>query len=111
MAKRITVVDKNSDELLVTPNEDYIRPAQSQNLDLGLLGDNIAPGFRKICLGCPIGNGGMNLVIHGGGDGVHQHWQKICNPEKTEGYWQNVTGQANQHRKNNPISKLVEEHS
>ena len=108
MAKRITNVEENSNALLVDVNKEMINQAQTQNLDLGLLGDVIAPGFRKICIGCPLPNGGVNLVIHGGGDGVHQQWQKVCNLDKTEGYWQNVSGQIQQHRKANPIEKLVE---
>lgn len=108
MAKK-TIVSSGSDAPLVEVDEESFKQAEASSLDLGLLGSQIAPGFCKIKIGCPIPNGGMNLVINGGGSGVHQHWQKFCNDDKTMGYWQNVTGQAIQHRKANPISKLVEE--
>lgn len=105
------VVEKpdTSKDLLVAPlREDLAESnAVGGNLDHGLLGPEMSPGFRKIIVGDPSNHGTMNFVIHGGGDGIHQHWQKFCNPERTQGYWQNVTGQVAQHRKAYPISKLI----
>ncbi len=91
-------------------NENYLKPAQVINLDkhVGLHGDEIAPGFKRIIAGDGLKDGAVNLVL----DHVnnkHQHWQKFVVDTKDGqmGYWQNVEGQIQQHRKENPISKLT----
>jgi hypothetical protein len=88
--------------------DNFMQPAQSINLEkhVGLHGDEIAPGFRKIILNDNPGNGcmpdgSMNLVIDS--KGQHQHWQKFCNEDGSIGYWQNVHGQVLQHVQNKKI--------
>lgn len=107
--KRTTLVSETSDAPLVEVDENAFQASENTSLDTGLLGAQISPGFCKVKTGCPITSGGVNLIVNGGGPGVHQHWQKFCTDDRTMGYWQNVTGQVNQYRKANPIAKLVEE--
>jgi hypothetical protein len=92
---------------LTDANDNFVLPPQV--LDLmkvnGLHGDEIAPGFRKILKDDPTPDGGMNLVIDHV-EGKHQHWQKFVNADGN-GYWQNVEGQMQRHRKANPIGVLI----
>ncbi len=74
------------DDFLIPVNQGLIVPAMAGNLDNGLLGDEIKPGIRKIIVGCPLGSGSINWVIVG-----DKHWQKVCNADRTLGYWMDVS--------------------
>lgn len=92
-------------------NENYLQPAMTGiNLDkhVGLHGDEISPGFRRIIAGDSLSDGAVNLVLDHVG-GKHQHWQKfvVDTPQGQVGYWQNVEGHIQRHRKDNPIQKLI----
>jgi hypothetical protein len=115
MAKQNNKTDSSNTDFpnghLTDVQTSYVLPAQIIDLEKhnGLMGDEVAPGFRKIIKNCPMPDGGVNLVLDHVG-GKHQHWQKFFDPETNTGYWQNVEGQIQGHRKSNPIGVLVGTH-